>query len=369
MQFLEIMQLAILSIGWPVLLVMSVVIFYRGYRFYSKLQATIIGKLIIPSVVSLLFGLYSLGIVSTAYMLGYPNWLLVVFPIFLLFLVVVTVMMITMKSWQDQAEDLYNFYNDLEKLVKKRTTELEEAHQKLLQHEKEIQKLKDQFVFIAAHELKTPVTAIKWSIESALEDSQEELKPELLESLEMVQDSNQRLLLLVEDLLNVARIEAGTFTIETSKFGLVPLVGTTIKSMKSVFKQGQIEVEFNPGEDIEVEADVGRVKQILINLLSNATKYNTHPGRITVNIERLSDTATVSITDTGVGIKEEDMKTLFTKFGRIASEETSEVQGTGLGLYISKQMVEKMGGDIGATSTVGQGSTFYFSLPLADTES
>lgn len=354
----------ILGTGWPILIILSAVMLWRGVRFYSRLKDTVIGKIMIPAVVGWMFGLYSVGIVSTAYMLCVP-WEYVVIPVFAIFLIVVIVMIRMMKTLETQSLELRSFYKDLEELVEQRTKELEDAHKKAIHHEKELQKLKDQFVFIAAHELRTPVTAINWGLESVLQDPKRKIPKEMKAMLGTVYDSNQRLIKLVEDLLNVARIEAGTIKIEPKEIDVKEVVSGVIEEMESVFEEKPVTLNYSePKEDIKAYADGDRIKQVLINLLSNATKYNLEKGTIDLSVIAEDGFAKIEIKDSGIGIKKEDMEKLFTKFGRVQGLETQDIPGTGLGLFLSKQIVELSGGEIYAESKHGKGSTFTFTIPL-----
>lgn len=360
---MDILKYVILLIGWPVLVGLSLIIFSKTKSFHDKLKGNILGKLIIPAVFGWLLGMYALAFVATSYMLEI-DWVYSVVPAFLIFLYAINSFSASISDWEKEATDLKQFYEDLEVLVKKRTAELEDAHNKQIAHEKEIQKLKDQFVFIAAHELRTPVTAIGWSLELALEQGKDKLDPEVLESLRSVENSNNRLIRLVDDLLNVARIESGTIKVEPAEFKIKAVIEETIKEMQTVFKEQKSKVEFKMSKDVSVFADQARVKQILINLLSNATKYKKDKVNIKVSTKKKDDKLIISVEDNGLGIKPEDIKILFTKFGRIRNKETNDIEGTGLGLFLCKEILEQMDGDIWVESKEGEGSIFSFSMPL-----
>ncbi len=360
----RILILLILVVGWPVLLLASLLIVKRGIDFYHKLEGELLGRLIIPTIFGWLFGMYSLGIVSTAYMLG-VNWMLTVLPSFLLFLVAIIIIYRAMSRWEKEARELHSFYEGLEKLVKKRTKELERSHAKALIHEKEIQKLKDQFVFIAAHELKTPVTAIRWGIESAIIEGDNKLKPEVLEYLQTVQSSNKRLITLVDDLLNVARIEAGTIKVTIDTVNLTDVTREVISEMESVFKESGVTANNLIKSNYFVHADKDRLKQVFINLLSNASKYNKKKGEVVIKAAATKRTLSVSVSDSGIGMTPAERKKLFQKFYRVSNEDTKNVDGTGLGLYVTKEIIEKMKGKISVKSKKGEGTTFTFTLPIA----
>lgn len=358
----SITKIAILSIGWPILIIITVIVVKKGRSYQNKLQGTILGKLMAPTIVGWLFGLYSLGIVSTSYIFGI-YWAYTVIPSFLTFLIATIFLVKNISELESEAVNFKELFENLDDLVKKRTVELENAHSKAIAHEKEIQALKDQFVFIAAHELKTPVTSISWGIELALDRGKEILDKETLEQLEIVKSSNQRLINLINDLLNIARIEAGTIKIELEEFDLVNVLDETIKEMKSTFVSKNIDVTFNAPEKIVVTSDPNRLKQVFINFLSNATKYNKDDGKISVLLKEDTNEIHLSIRDTGIGIKDADLPTLFTKFGRIKSDKTKDIEGTGLGLFLTKRIVELLGGEVKVQSEYGIGSTFIISLP------
>lgn len=352
----------ILVVGWPLLIIFIVLLIIKGLSFYRKLKDQVIGKAMIPAGIGWVYGLVSLGVVSTGYMLCVP-WYYLVIPAFFTFMIIIVILLRVVNNLEKEAAEIKLFYENLEKLVKERTAELEEAHEKAIRHEKEIQELKDQFVFIAAHELRTPVTAINWGLETVLTSKDMKIEPEMKNLLIQVQSSNQRLIQLVDDLLNVARIESGTIKLEPKIFNLNKTIKNTIDEMESVFKEKPVTVNYKPIE-AEVYADENRVKQVLINLLSNATKYNREKGIVDVTVELGKSKVTVSVSDTGFGIKEKDMEKLFTKFGRVKDLETQDIPGTGLGLFLSKEIVEKSGGEISAKSEHGKGSVFTFTLPV-----
>jgi signal transduction histidine kinase len=362
-----IMKVVILAVGWPVLITMTCLICKKGINFYKKLKGTVIGKLIIPTVGGWIYGMYMLGIVATNYMLETP-WYFSVIPAFLTFMIAIFIVYRTIGKWETEATELQSFYKNLEDLVEKRTKELEQAHEKQMKNEKEIQKLKDQFVYIAAHELKTPITAIRWSLEMALEQGKEKLDPDILGSLETIQGSNERLITLVEDLLNVARIEAGSVKFDLEEFDVHDVIAEGMGSLTSLFATKDIKAEYDPKPGIEVFADKKRVKLVLQNFLSNAVKYNKEKGTIQVTLAKEGDFARISVKDSGIGIKKEDMKKLFVKFGKIDSGKKPSIESTGLGLYLSKEIVTKLGGEINVESEFEKGSTFSFTVPLIGTE-
>lgn len=242
----------------------------------------------------------------------------------------------------------------LRQQVKERTKQLEKAHKKALA-------LKDEFVFIASHELKAPVTAISGFVEFA----QEEVKaPEAKKALSNLDKANQRLLKLVQDLLEVARAEAGRIEIETSPTDITIPTMDVIENLKPLADKKGLKITYSKKKLPKVLADPGRVSEILTNLVSNAIKY-TENGAITISHKIKDAMAITSVSDTGVGIPKEDFPKIFGKFYRSGQDLVRAQEGTGLGLFIIKQIVERMDGKIWFESTEGRGSTFFFSLPLA----
>lgn len=363
---MEIMLITIiLAIGWPLLIVMSILVIIRGRSYSNHLKNTALGQLIKPTIIGWMFGLYSVGIVSTAYMIGLP-WYYTVIPVFATFLPAILVVYSTISKWEKQSVEIAKFYSNLEVLVKEKTKELEDAYEKQLLHEKEIQKLKDQFVFIAAHELRTPVTSINWWMEIILDDEKgKKLSPELRESLTNIMNSNQKLVHLVDDLLNVARIESGTIQIKKDDCDMTEIIKSVVTEQELSAKARKVKIDFKgKSKKIKLFSDQSRLKQVMTNLLSNAIKYNKEKGTITISTEVTEGFVKVEIKDTGIGMTKEEMGVLFSKFGRVKNKTTEKIEGTGLGLYVSKEIVKKLGGKIWAESEKDIGTTFFVNIPL-----
>lgn len=240
---------------------------------------------------------------------------------------------------------------------------------RLRQKTKALVKKEEDFVSIASHELRTPMTAIRSYAWMALHKSDMPLSDKLKKYLVRVLISTERLINLVNDLLNVSRIEAGKIEISPEPIDLILLTKDVMDEVyysKSTDKNIQLTLLEKPIP--KVLADPEKLREVMLNIVGNAVKF-TQSGR-TITIEFFSDGKTVetSIKDTGTGISQEDLGKLFTKFGKLESSYAalSRSSGTGLGLYISKGLIELMQGKIWATSPgLGKGSTFTFSLPVA----
>jgi signal transduction histidine kinase len=258
-------------------------------------------------------------------------------------------------------EEISQFNETLKEEVDKATTDLKQANK----HLKHLDKLKDEFVFIATHELKNPVTAMRGYLSLLQEGSFGQIPDQMKDAFNQLQASNQQLVELVNDLLQIARSEAKTLTVQTQPVELKPIIESVVQSLKPISDQKALTITYAPRSDVpSVLADAQRVKEITNNLISNAIKYSD-TGAITVSHEIQDGLLITHVADQGVGISYEDQTKLFTRFYRVEEEAAKGIPGTGLGLFIVKQLLEKMGGSIWLKSAKDQGSTFSFSLPLA----
>lgn len=231
--------------------------------------------------------------------------------------------------------------------------------------EKELNRLKDEFVSIASHELRTPMTAIKGLVSMIMEGDFGKIENALTEPLSDISNSTERLIHLVNDMLNVSRIESGRLKFDLSTFEINKEVNEMVNLLRPIAKNKNITLNLASHDQILVQADVDKTKQVLNNLLGNALKF-TDQGSITVSCKKENEIVEIKITDTGSGISKEDQQKLFGKFQQISSQQAGRPTGSGLGLYISRELVRKMGGDLWiGHSEPGIGSSFIFSLPLS----
>lgn len=242
--------------------------------------------------------------------------------------------------------------------------ELAKANQRL----RELDKAKSEFVALASHQLRSPLTAIRGYASMMLEGAFGQVPEKMVEPLQRIDQSTKYMSLSVDDFLNISRIESGQMKYESSVFSLKELAENIVNELKPAAIQKGLELSFRSECKTagNVKADVGKIRQVLQNLIDNSMKY-TPKGTVTVVAcdDNHHGKASVSITDTGVGMSEETKNAIFQKFVRAKNANTVNVQGTGLGLYIGKQMTEAMGGTITPFSEgEGKGSTFILELPL-----
>lgn len=228
-----------------------------------------------------------------------------------------------------------------------------------------LNKLKDEFLSIASHELRTPMSAIKGLVSMILDGDYGAVNNNLKSPLGDVQLSTDRLIHLVNDMLDISRIEAGKLKFSLSDLQLSKAVHEATDIFKSIASEKHIELVVNDLAGVTVQADPDKFQQIMDNLIGNAFKF-TGSGSIKIYRGAEEDRVIIYVEDTGFGIAKEDRMKLFNKFQQLFSQASGKPSGSGLGLYISKQIAQKMGGDLWIVkSEVGHGSTFAFSVPVS----
>lgn len=238
------------------------------------------------------------------------------------------------------------------KLITNRTREIE------------LLKSKTEFISVAAHQLRTPLTAINWAVESLV--GSKNVDEQEKETLQTAFSAAKKMLKTVNDLLDVSKIEEGRFGYQFEVVDLASYLEEILADANDLAKQYGIKLYFQrPQQSVRVVIDKQKVSMVLYNLLDNAIKYNVEHGTVTVSAQMVQGKpfAKVSIVDTGIGIPSDQVAKLFTKFFRAENVTKVAPDGTGLGLYISRNVIRRHGGDIWAESEINRGSTFSFTLP------
>ena len=230
--------------------------------------------------------------------------------------------------------------------------------------EQEIARVKNDFVSLVSHELRTPMTSIKGYTDLMLKGSVGELNDQQRRFMTIVKSNVDRMAELVSDLLDVSRLESGRMRLARERLDLASVVFETSQELVETLRQRELTLQFDLSPGLpRVYADHGRVIQVLLNLLSNAYRYTPAGGTITISVHQERDEVQVDVTDTGIGIPQQEQATIFERFYRVDHPVVQQQAGTGLGLPIAKSLIEMHGGRLWLRSKPGQGSTFSFTLP------
>lgn len=249
----------------------------------------------------------------------------------------------------------------LEKKVEERTQELTRALNEL----KTLSKRKTDFISSVSHELRTPLTSIKGYASILLAGKLGAIPAEVHERLDKINRHSDELVHMVNDLLDIARIESGRMPMKKETIGLKSVIEGVLDLLAVQLKEKQIEsgCSVSAGAD-SIFADRGQMERVFINLINNAIKFTPKKGKITVSCKKIDDAVQVDITDTGCGIPDEAKEAIFEEFYRVDNSINEQVKGTGLGLTLVKRIVEAHNGKVWVKSKLGAGSTFSFTLPL-----
>jgi signal transduction histidine kinase len=263
----------------------------------------------------------------------------------------------------------------LQDRVAQATTDLQSSYEKL----QELDKLKSQFLSIASHELKTPITAMSGFVQIAVRrikrrlgagrpneaDWQKE-EETLLEQLQVVQRQTSKLARLVDELLDVSRIESGRLELQVSDVDLPELVAEVVRLHQLLATKQELRLSYDPRKNLHVRGDRDHLEQVLNNLIGNAMKYSAEGAAIDVTVARVGEhEVEFSVADHGIGIRPAELARVFGLFYRSPDRLARDVGGMGLGMYITKEIVDRHNGRIWADSEVGKGTTFHVALPAS----
>lgn len=241
--------------------------------------------------------------------------------------------------------------SDAARLIKQRTELME------------LNKAKDEFISLASHQLRTPATGVKQYVNMALDGYGGDINDKLRMFLEKANDSNERQLSIINDLLRVAQIDAGKVVLRKETIDANEMIGNVIHDQRSMFETRKQTIVYTPKRKVSLRADPTKLRMVLENVIDNASKYSFENTTITVTVSKYRGTVRIAISDQGVGIDKADATKIFEKFIRIDNPLSTIVGGNGLGLYWVRKVVELHGGTIDVTANKTGGSTFTIALP------
>ena len=226
-------------------------------------------------------------------------------------------------------------------------------------------KMKTEFVGVASHQLRTPLSAMRWTLNLLMEGRLGQLAPEQMNYITLIKESNERMIKLANDLLDVSRIEMGKVVLRPRQTNLYVLIQKTINDFMPLSKASNVNITLEASETLpNVYSDTEKVALVIQNLIDNAIKYTKGKGEVKIKAEIAGKCVKVSIQDSGVGIPQDQQKHVFQKFFRSDNVMKHQTVGTGLGLFIARSVVEESKGKIWFESKLGEGTTFYFTLPV-----
>jgi len=233
-------------------------------------------------------------------------------------------------------------------------------------HEYEIDKAKTEFVSLASHQLKTPLSSINWYTEMLLSGDTGKMTPMQKKYIQEVHSGNKRMIDLVNSLLNVSRLEMSTFLVKPQKTNVLKIANDVIKEMLPYSTKKEIAIKRNYDKELpEISVDPKLLRIIFQNLLSNSLKYTKKKGDVELKIFKDEKNLKIEVSDNGMGIPENQKRNIFSKFFRADNVRQTETEGTGLGLYLVKSIIEHSDGKISFKSSLNKGTTFFISLPLS----
>ncbi|MFZ1988098.1 MAG: HAMP domain-containing sensor histidine kinase [Minisyncoccia bacterium] len=320
-----------------------------GALSYLIIQFRLMAKSQIMVTQMLVIGLWiAVGSIFFIQNIRYVRWIVV---LTLVFLGIIGYLLL--KSFRVELEQR----KQIEKLAK----DLEGANKRL----KELDQLKSEFLSVAAHQLRAPLTAIR-GYTSLIEEGNFGATPDTMkEPLARIIDSARNMANSIEDYLDVSRIEQGRMKFESSKFDLTDLAQKVVDELGPVATRRKLTLSMQPAAEIFVTADIGKIKQVMTNLVDNAIKY-TQAGSVTISVEKRDAVARLMVSDTGIGIPAEEIPNLFDKFTRARDANKVNTTGTGLGLYVARKLIEGHKGKVWVESDgTNKGSRFIFEIPAA----
>jgi signal transduction histidine kinase len=274
-----------------------------------------------------------------------------------------------MKEFNSHCKEQKTMDSSLYDEIGRLNNELASAQRELTKKNFQLSKLneqKNQFLGMAAHDLRNPLSVIGMYSDFLIDEASDVLGEEHMEFLQVIRSSSEFMLKLINDLLDVSKIESGKLFLEIEPHNILDVIKHNVELNRVIANSKKINIDFTYSENIPpvILFDRAKIDQVLNNLISNALKFSNPDKNVGVMLERLDDEILVSVKDEGQGIPEDEVHKLFQPFSKTSVQSTEGEKSTGLGLSISKRIVEAHGGKIGVESKYGAGSTFFFTLKI-----
>lgn len=260
-----------------------------------------------------------------------------------------------------QMEDLLKDQDETAKLLVRRDLELTKANERL----KKLDDMKSSFISVAAHQLRTPLSGVRWTLKMLLNGDLGPIQDEQKSFITKTYETNNRMIGLVNDMLSVDRIESGKMKYQPEPINLLELLKSILFEAMPNAEKRNVKVSIEPMSLVpSIVADPDQMRAAFQNIIENAVKYTPDGGTVTISIVRTNNHVDVKVADTGIGVPKDQQKELFRRFFRARNAIEVEADGSGLGLYLVKKIVERAGGGVSMRSKEGEGSVFTISLPL-----
>ena len=278
------------------------------------------------------------------------------------FITIANELSVTIQNSQ-RFDQIQHFNVTLQQEVEEATARLKQTNEKL----KQLDTAKDEFISMASHQLRTPLTSVKGYISMVMEGDAGDVNKDQEKLLSEAFASSQRMVYLISDLLNVSRLKTGKFIIEPSKVNLSKVVQEEVDQLTPTAMTRQVQLNYSPPENFPtLILDETKTRQVIMNFIDNAIYYTKSGGDITISLVAKKDKIEYRVKDSGIGIPAAEQHKLFTKFFRASNAKRARPDGTGLGLYMAQKVITAQGGSITFKSIEGKGSTFGFNIPLND---
>ncbi len=262
-----------------------------------------------------------------------------------------------------QFQQITEFNQTLQEKIEQATRELRHSNSKL----QELDESKDEFISMASHQLRTPLTTVKGYISMLLDGDVGEITPQQRKVLEEAFNSSQRMVYLIGDFLNVSRLQTGKFELEAHEVNLTELIGQEVRQMEDGARSRKMKLDYqHPAHDIQASLDENKIRQVVMNFLDNAIYYSKQGDTIQIVLSQGGGHISLKVTDHGMGVPVGERHRLFSKFYRASNAKKQRPDGTGIGLFMARKVVVAHGGTMIFETTEGKGSTFGFRLPVSE---